>query len=177
MNIVTPLVPVAAAALDVIAENVVDLVHAGAGSFSRMLSDNNVSSGAAAPGKAVGTLDPRPGTSPWGEQLRHDTLRQRFETLRRSVHEELVRKLAEQQVDLSEPVVLEIDAMGRLLETGNHRDRAVIEQLLQSDAALAEGVRQLLEQGRALWESSPVRAGEGQGRVVVGRSDLFFQVV
>lgn len=176
MNIATTLIPVASAAVDTVVHGISDIAQAGR-SFARLLQDSDSAAPASSEGTAPGEIEWGFEASQWGEMVRGDALRQRFETLRESVHRQLVQRFAAEGIDLSEPVILASDSLGRLLEDGNHLDRGAVEELLQADPALRSCVQELLRQGGMLWESGPERGDGGQPRLVVGEKELFFQVV
>ncbi len=183
MNIVTPLIPVAAAALDTVVQGVGSALQKGS-SFAHILEAavqrDSTEQGS---GSTVGDVLPV-NASERGEQVKLGLLRRRFESLRQSVHQQISERFAADGIDLSEPSVLELDADGRLLETSGHWDRAQIEQLLESDASLREAVTQLLETGEQLNNSmldNDARSGAsgrraGRSQLVVSARELLFQV-
>jgi hypothetical protein len=121
-----------------------------------------------------------PRTTQWAEQVRTDALRQVFQQLRQTVHQELTERFAERGIELDEPAVLAVGGQGRVLEVSGHWDRPHIERLLEEDAQLRHRVKQLLDQGRQLWEIDPSAAtsdGGQQARLVVTAEEAFFQVV
>ncbi len=124
--------------------------------------------------------EPQLAESELGQKVHRDAVRQRFDALRRSVHQQLARHSAEQGIDLSSPVVLTVDSAGRVLESGRHWDRAKIEDLLRSDATLRNDMKQLLQLGTALRDFGPsgVDGGaSGTARLVADEKEVFFQVV
>ena len=177
MNIITPLIPVAAAALGTVVQSVGDVLQSGK-SFAHLLHDSlpEIVGGE----KDSSVADSAPQQSELGQQVQHEALRQQFDAQRQLIHQRLIARFAEQGIDLSEPAVLSVDSNGRLLEGSGHWDRGKIEELLQSDAGLRTELGQLLQLGTALGESGPAGAENGRGvtpRLVVSEKEIFFQVV
>ncbi len=113
-------------------------------------------------------------------QLSREGRQLEFEQLRQAVAQQLTTRLAAAGVDLSESAVLAFDAQGRLLEVGNHWDRAVIERTLEAEPHLRAQVAQLWDAAGALWESGPSGAGPASVdtlRLVVTAQDALVQVV
>ena len=177
MNIITPLIPVAVAALDTVVQSVGDVLQSGK-TFAHQLHDSlpEIASGE----KDSSVADSAPQQSELGQQVKHAALRQQFDAQRQLVHQRLIARFAKQGIDLSEPAVLSVDSNGRLLEGSGHWDRGEIEELLQSDAGLRTELGRLLQLGAALRESGPAgveNGGPTTSRLVVSEKEIFFQVV
>ena len=179
MNIVSPLIPVAVAALETVVSGVGEVLQNGK-SFARLMHASPTEQVEAGGARSVAAADAAPKQSELGQQVQRAALRQRFETQRQLLHQQLMQRFAEQGIDLSESPVLTVDASGHLLEASGHWDRAQIEELLRSDAGLQNDLVQLLQQGSALRQSGPQAAGGGTSevaRLVVSEKEIFFQVV
>jgi hypothetical protein len=175
MNISGSLIPLAAAAIDT-AIHGVDGVLQSTSQFAEMFR-------APTPGERSKNVTPHDPTNPepssLAQQIHQRTLRQQFETLRTSIHQQVTERLSAAGVELSEPVVLSLDAEGRLLETGKHWERGRIEEALQDDSRLKADIAQLLAHARSLSQlGSPVRQSDvdGASRIVVGQKEAFVQV-
>jgi hypothetical protein len=175
MQITNVLIPVAAAAVGTAVQGVSSAVHRGI-SFAKALEH-----AAAAP-------DPAPEVATQGAAGSADTsldgsrraLQYQFDKLRKVVSDQLTQSLTARGVDLSEPPVLAFDAQGRLLEVGNHWDRALVEQALEEDPRLQGQISQLMDQARALWETRPPGGGWPAGaplRLLVTPTEAIVQVV
>jgi hypothetical protein len=120
------------------------------------------------------TLD---GTSE-GDIRRLETLRQNLKRLEQQVSDRLRARLASNpRIDMSEPIVLGVHSSGRILEMTGHRDRAVIEQLLENDPALSSQIQQLLEQSAALKPSNEPNSSTLAPRLFIDENRSVFQVV
>ncbi len=149
MNIVTPLIPVAAAALETVVEGVGSALQKGS-SFASMLGGLTERDSIGQSSDTLTPADRAPNVSERSGQVQLDLLRQQLESLRQSVEKQLAERFSAAGIDLSEPAVVEQDADGRLLETSGHWDRAKIEQLLESDSSLRAAITQLFEQEQQL---------------------------
>ncbi len=182
MSLVSALVPVATAAFGVASREVAEMMESGV-SFAQLLKTRLTDSGPAGDSAATTVAeiaDRGPDQTPLGDQLQWDALRQHVESLRAAVERQLLPRLAELGVDLSEPAMLVTDSQGRLLESGGHWERAKIEQLLADDPALGNQVRQLLQQASALNETRAPDApasDEGSCRLVASSGGLLLQVI
>ncbi len=184
MNIVSALIPMATTALEIATQQVSEVVHSSV-SFAHLLKDHLAGSESASGSpNSVAATDATPGKGPdqtqLGEQVHREALRQRVEALRETVQRELVQRMAEQGIDLSEPAILVADRQGRLLEASGHWERAQIEQLLSDDKPLGDQVRQLLQQANAWREASggqPETNDSDGFRLVVSENDVLLQVI
>ncbi len=170
------LLPLAAATAQLVTRSVADVVKQGVAFADLLRIDNpdqtaDRDAGAAhAPGAPELTCDSR--------ALHWKTACQAVTARTDALHQLLVDKLAGQGIDLAEPIVLRADTDGHILVANGHLDRADIELLIESDAQLAEQLRQLFQQLAALEGPSPGAAPPDIAamRLVVSRTGAFFTV-
>jgi len=184
MNISSPLISMAAAALDVAVHGVQEVMH-GSSRFAEMFrvpggDETGAKASEGQPEQAATEADPALNPTQLGQQMQYAALQERFETLRLAVHQRVVQQCATLGIDLTEPAVLTVDSSGRVLETGLHWDRADIERLFESDPELRGEVARLLDLGTRLYSVDPAGALDGAAgtpRLLVGREAAFFQFV
>jgi hypothetical protein len=155
------LIPVAATAVGTVANQVQDVLRQES-PFSRVLR--------ALPSPLVGTDPPQAATvhgemTATGEacRARWEVVRHQVKTAAAALHARLTLRFAEQGIDLSQPIVLRIDAHGRVLEAGGHWDRADIEQLFEADPELHLAVTELLRRAESLEQTDAAPADSRPG--------------
>lgn len=118
------------------------------------------------------------GNQPESEIRRLEALRQNLKRLEQQVVDQLRTKLAaNSEIDMSDPIVLGVHSSGRVLEMSGHRDRALIEQLLENDPELSNQIKQLLEQTAAIEPSLDLDTAMLEPRLVMDEPRSIFQVV
>ncbi len=138
------LLPIAVSAATSVAGQLADSAARGL-SFARMLAqkpDGDAS-------RAAGTPANRPVESTLtaaGRRTQHDALVRAVESSRAQLEAVLSRKLRQHGIDASQPIELEVDASGHVLEASGHLDRDKIERLFETDPELAASVRRLVRQ-------------------------------
>jgi len=68
----------------------------------------------------------------------------------RQLETQILPRLQQAGVDLSEPITLQVDPLGHVLETGGHMDRDRIEHLFATDPQLSQAVQQVLQTADAV---------------------------
>lgn len=149
---VSSLLPVAISTATTVASHLADTASRGI-SFARILAEDPSPGAVDSAGK---TADP-----PAGSELtlppcraQHDALLRSIESSRTALETALTERFQQHGIDVSEPIQLEVDSSGRVLEVSGNLDRDKIEQLFESDPKLAESVRRLLRQADQYYASA-----------------------
>ena len=127
-----------------------------------------------------GPWQPVPQQTIISDQIHWEAMRHNLDALRESVHDMARDRFQQHGIDLSEPAVLIADSQGRVLEVGQHWERARIEELMARDADLRQEVTRLLRQAASLYlggAANGVAPTAGQVRLVLGQQGILFQAV
>jgi hypothetical protein len=176
MTLATSLLPVAATAVNGLLQGLSDLKRGGQ-EFAALLQAQQQP--ALATDNRRELQEPTlPTNTEVALQVQRDTLRQRFDALQTQLHHSLAECLGSCGIDLSEPVVLTVDADGRWLEDSGHWNRATIEETLAANSALRDQLQQLMDTGQQLHRLSAAGQADSTAqdpRLVVTSQGIHFQ--